>query len=88
MSRPGRRTPLTVTVTGVSGLFPTGSVDVPFTVTNTNPYDVTLSKAELKTVTVDAAHSACATSVVTGSDVALTDAVATTARPVVRTTSR
>jgi hypothetical protein len=68
--------PLTVTVTDVSGLFPTGSVDVPFTVTNTNDYDVTLSKAELKTVTVDAAHSACATSVVTGSDVALSDVVA------------
>ena len=69
--------PLTVTVTDVNGLFPTGSVDVPFTVTNTNDYDVTLSKAELKTVTVDAAHSACATSVVTGSDVVLSDVVAT-----------
>jgi hypothetical protein len=69
--------PLTVTVTNVGGLFPTGSVDVPFTVTNTNDYDVTLSKAELKTVTVDAAHSACDTSVVTGSDVALSDVVAT-----------
>ena len=68
--------PLTVTVTDVNGLFPTGSVDVPFTVTNTNDYDVTLSKAELKTVTVDAAHSACATSVVTGSDVVLSDVVA------------
>ncbi len=69
--------PLTVTVTDVTGLFPTGSVDVPFTVTNTNDYEVTLSKAELKTVTVDAAHSACATSVVTGSDVTLSEAVAT-----------
>ena len=68
--------PLTVTVTDVSGLFPTGSVDVPFTVTNTNDYDVTLSKAELKDVDVDDAHSACATSVVTGSDVALSDVVA------------
>jgi hypothetical protein len=68
--------PLTVTVSNVSGLFPTGSVDVPFTVTNTNDYDVTLSKAELKTVTVDAAHSACTTSVVTGSDVTLSDVVA------------
>ena len=52
-------------------------MDVPFTVTNTNDYDVTLSKAELKTVAVDAAHSACATSVVTGSDVTLSDVVAT-----------
>ena len=69
-------TPLTVTVTDVSGLFPTGSVDVPFTVTNTNDYEVTLSKAELKTVTVDAAHSACATSAVTGSEVTLSAPVA------------
>ncbi len=68
--------PLTVTVSNVGGLFPAGSVDVPFTVTNTNDYDVTLSKAELTTVTVDAAHSACATSVVSGSDVTLSDVVA------------
>ena len=71
----GEATPLTVTVTNVTGLFPTGSVDVPFTVTNTNPYDVELSKAELKSVTVDTAHSACVTSVVTGSDVTLSEVV-------------
>ena len=48
--------PLTVTVTGVSGLFPTGSVDVPFTVTNDlNPYDVKLDKATLVDVTADRA---------------------------------
>lgn len=68
--------PLTVTVTNVNGLFPTGSVDVPFTVTNTNDYDVTLSKAELKTVTVDTAHSLCDTDEITGSDVTLSDVVA------------
>ena len=68
---------LTVTVTGVNGLFPTGSVDVPFTVTNTNPYDVALSTATLKTVTVDAAHSALCndSAVVSGSPVALNDDV-------------
>ena len=36
----GTAAPLTVTVSGVSGLVPTKSVNVPFTVTNTNPYDV------------------------------------------------
>ena len=73
----GQATPLTVTVSNVTGLYPTKSVDVPFTVNNTNPYDVQLTKAELKSVTVDAAHSACATSVLTGADVALSEVVAT-----------
>ncbi len=68
--------PLTVTVSNVTGLFPTGSVDVPFTVTNTNDYDVTLSKAELVSVTVDAGHSLCDTDEITGSDVALSTVVA------------
>lgn len=68
--------PLTVTVSNVSGLFPTGSVDVPFTVTNTNPYGVQLTKASLKSVAVDSAHSLCNTSVVTGSDVTLSEVVA------------
>jgi hypothetical protein len=68
--------PLTVTVTNVSGLFPTGSVDVPFTVTNTNPYAVTLANATLKSVTVDAGHAACVPTVVTGADVALSAVVA------------
>lgn len=72
----GQATALTVTVTNVSGLFPTKSVDVPFTVTNPNPYGVKLTKAELESVTVDAAHSACDTTVVTGSDVTLSDVVA------------
>jgi len=73
----GSATALTVTVSNVTGLFPTKSVDVPFTVTNPNPYAVTLSKAELKSVTVDAGHSGCVASVVTGSDVTLSDVVAT-----------
>ena len=63
--------PLTVTVQNVNGLFPTGSVDVPFTVSNPNPYDVTLNNVTLKSVAVDAAHSGCATSVVTGPDLSL-----------------
>jgi hypothetical protein len=57
---------LTVNVTNVNGLYPTGSVDVPFTVTNPNPYAVTLNTVSLKSVSVDAAHSTCATSVITG----------------------
>ncbi len=60
--------PLAVHVTNVTGLYPTGSVDVPFTVSNPNPYNVTLSSVTLKSVAVDAAHSDCATSVVTGAD--------------------
>jgi hypothetical protein len=72
----GQATPLTVTVTDVSGLFPTGTVDVPFTVTNTNPYEVTLSNASLQNVTVDAGHGQCDPSVVTGANVALDDVVA------------
>lgn len=66
--------PLTVTVEDVSGLFPTGSVDVPFTVTNdNNPYDVALSNATLTGVTVDKAG--CNTAVVTGSTLPLNDDV-------------
>jgi hypothetical protein len=64
--------PLTVSVQNVTGLYPTGSVDVPFTVSNPNPYDVTLNNVTLKSVTVDAAHSGCATTVVTGADLPLT----------------
>ena len=63
--------PLTVTVSNVNGLYPTGSVDVPFTVSNPNAYDVTLNNVTLKSVDVDNAHSGCATSVVTGSDLPL-----------------
>jgi hypothetical protein len=75
----GVATPLTVTVTGVSGLFPTGSIDVPFTVTNTNPYEVTLDNASLDNVAVDAGHLLCNPTVVTGTDLTLDDVVAPSA---------
>jgi hypothetical protein len=70
---------LTVSVTGVNGLVPTKSVNVPFTVTNPNPYSVTLTKAQLTGVAVDAGHSTCDPTVVSGSDVVLSGTVATTA---------
>ena len=75
----GQAQALTVTVSGVSGLVPTKSVNVPFTVTNPNPYGVQLTKAELKAVTVDSGHALCDPDVVTGSDVVLSGLVATTA---------
>ncbi|MGH3496938.1 MAG: hypothetical protein ACRDP1_05680 [Nocardioidaceae bacterium] len=70
--------PLTVAVSNVSGLYPTGSVTVPFTVTNPNGYNVTLAMVSLKSVTVDAAHSTagCLPSVVTGADLPDTDVIA------------
>ena len=77
----GAATPLTVTVTNVSGLYPTKSVNVPFTVRNTNPYDVKLTKVELKSVVVTSAPGpTCDPAVVTGSTVTLntaSDVVAT-----------
>jgi hypothetical protein len=72
----GQAAPMTVTVSGVTGLVPTKSVNVPFTVTNTNPYDVKLTSVTLKGVTVDAAHSLCDPTVVSGSAVALSDVLA------------
>ena len=63
--------PLTAHVQDVTGLYPTGSVAVPFTVSNPNPYKVTLTGVTLKSVAVDSAHSGCATSVISGSDLAL-----------------
>jgi hypothetical protein len=72
----GQATPLTVTLTDVSGLYPTGRVGVPFTVTNTNPYEITLSNATLTDVTLDADHDQCDPSVVTGADLTLDDVVA------------
>ena len=65
---------LTVTVSPATGLFPTGTTNVPFTVTNPNSYAVTLTQATLQNVTVDKAG--CVPSVVTGSAVTLTDRVA------------
>lgn len=57
---------LTVTVTAATGLYPTGTVNVPYTVTNPNPYAVTLSKIQLTNVTVDKAG--CTATVVSGAD--------------------
>ena len=65
---------LTINVTPATGLFPTGSVNVPFTVTNPNPYAVTLSKIALTNVTVD--KSGCTASVVSGADLPDTDVIA------------
>jgi hypothetical protein len=64
---------LTISVTNVSGLYPTGSFNVPFTVTNPNPYAVTLSKISLKTVTVD--KVGCTAGVVTGADLTDNDVI-------------
>ena len=57
-------TDLVVTVGDVSGLYPTGEFNVPFTVTNNNDYNVTLASVTLDSVTVDATHGAagCAAS--------------------------
>ena len=62
---------LTVSVTGVSGLFPTGTKNVSFTVDNPNPYAVKLTKVELKDVAVTTGGPMCLPSVVTGSTVTL-----------------
>ena len=69
---------MTVNVTGVGGLVPTKSVNVPFTVTNPNPYKVQLSDATLENVVVASAPNGpnCDPAVVTGSSVPLTDLVA------------
>ena len=64
---------LTVNVTPATGLFPTGSVNVPFTVTNPNPYAVTLSKVALTGVTVN--KPGCTASVVSGADLPDTDVI-------------
>jgi hypothetical protein len=68
---------LTVNVGPVSGLVPTKSVNVPFTVANPNPYGVKLTKAEL--VSVATTKTGCDAAEISGSDVALgapTDVVA------------
>jgi hypothetical protein len=65
---------LTVTVSPATGLFPTGTTNVPFTVTNPNGYAVTLSQATLQNVTVD--KTGCVASVVSGSPVTLSDRIA------------
>jgi hypothetical protein len=65
---------LTVNVTNISGLYPTGTFNVPFTVTNPNPYSVTLSKVQLQSVSVN--NAGCTASVVSGADLVDTDVIA------------
>jgi hypothetical protein len=75
----GTDSPLTVTVSAVTGLYPTGTFNVPFTVKNPNPYNVTLQTVSLSGVTVDSAHASCLANtpdVITGSDLTDTDVVA------------
>jgi len=60
---------LTVEVDPVVGLFPTGTVNVQFTVTNPNDYKVKLGNATLKSVTAD--QAGCDATVVTGGPVDL-----------------
>jgi hypothetical protein len=64
---------LTVNVTNISGLYPTGTFNVPFTVTNPNPYAVTLSKVQLQSVSTTAVG--CTASVVSGADLVDTDVI-------------
>jgi hypothetical protein len=64
---------LTISVSNVSGLYPTGTFNVPFTVTNPNAYAVALSKVQLQSVTVDKAG--CTAGVVTGADLVDTDVI-------------
>jgi hypothetical protein len=74
----GQAVDLTITQSGTAtGLFPTGQVNVPFTVKNTNPYSVTLATAKATNFKVDAAHSGCNVSAVSGVDMTLTDVVTT-----------
>lgn len=65
---------LTVSVGAVGGLYPTGSVEVPFSVTNDNPYAVTLDQATPTNIATSAAG--CNADAVTGAVVALTDTLA------------
>jgi hypothetical protein len=64
---------LTVNVTNISGLYPTGTFNVPFTVTNPNPYAVTLSKVQLQSVSTTAVG--CTATVVSGADLVDTDVI-------------
>jgi hypothetical protein len=67
---------LTVTVGNATGLYPTGSVQVGFTVKNNNSYAVTLSGAHPQNFSVDAGHSGCNVASVSGADVTLSDSLA------------
>ncbi len=62
--------------TNVTGLFPTGHVDVPFTVQNKNPYKMLLSGAVASNLTVDSGHSTCGVTSVSIPAVTLTDSLA------------
>ena len=73
--------PLQVTVGDVGGLYPTGTVNVPFTVKNTNPYQVTLDNVHLQSLT--SSNPACV-QYVSGTDVALTDVLASGASSIQR----
>jgi hypothetical protein len=67
-------TPLVISQTAsASGLYPTGQVSVPFTVKNNNPYSVTLATAKASGFSVDAAHSGCSVSALSGVDMTPTD---------------
>lgn len=71
----GTSTPLTITQSAsATGLFPTGSVNVPFTISNSNPYAVTLTGATATNVTSDIADCNAAASV-TGGALTLTDRI-------------
>ena len=72
----GTATPLTVTVGTANNLYPTGTVQVGFTVTNTNPYAVTLSGATPGNFSVDAGHSTCNVASISGGAVTLSDVIA------------
>jgi hypothetical protein len=64
---------LVITQSGTAtGLYPTGSVPVSFTVKNDNPYAVALTGATGGTFTVDAAHSGCNVASLSATPVSLT----------------
>lgn len=65
---------LTIGVTNISGLYPTGTFNVPFTVTNPNSYAVTLTKVQLQSVSVN--NVGCTATVVSGADLPDTDVIA------------
>jgi hypothetical protein len=67
---------LTVTVGTASGLYPTGSVNVGFTVKNNNPYQVTLTNAHPQNFQVDAGHGGCNLAAISAADVTLSDVLA------------
>ena len=70
----GKDQALTMTVSPATGLFPTGTTNVAYTVTNPNSYAVTLSQVSLQGVAVD--KTGCVPSVVTGSPVTVSDKIA------------